>query len=97
MKHLNRQINNNSCAEAEDAKYIMMLCHERSDIVIKTEYGIGNYKFIKFNEFQGSLVLEFQLLEDNKFKDTNSIHSNIGNTCFLSVHQYLYVYSSACA
>ena len=97
MKHLNSQINNNSSRETEEAKYLMMLCQERSDIVIKTEYGIGNYKFVKLNELQGNLVLEFQLLKDNKFKDISSIHNNIGNTCFLSIHQYLYVYSSACA
>ena len=70
---------------------------ENPDVIIKTEFGIGKYKFIKFNELQGNLVLEFQLLEDNHFKDTNSINTNIGNTCFLSIHQYLYVYSSACA
>ena len=97
MKHLNNQTSNNSCGEAEDAKYLMMLCQERPDVIIKTEFGIGKYKFVKFNELQGNLVLEFQLLEDNHFKDTNSINTNIGNTCFLSVPQYLYVYSSAFA
>ena len=97
MKHLNNQIDNNICKETEDAKYLMMLCQEKPDVLIKTEFGIGKYKFVKFNELQGNLVLEFQLLEDNHFKDTKSINTNIGNTCFLSVPQYLYVYSSACA
>ena len=97
MKHLNNRINNNSSNEAEDTKYLMMLCQERPDVIIKTEFGIGKYKFVKFNELQGNLVLEFQLLEDNHFKDTKSINTNIGTTCFLSIHQYLYVYSSACA
>ena len=90
-------IKNDITSYTDDAKYIMMLCKEKPDIVIKTDFGIGKYKFIKFNELQGHLVLEFELLEDNHFKDTKSINSNIGNTCFLSISQYLYVYSSAFA
>ena len=90
-------IKNGNTSYTDDAKYIMMLCKEKPDIVIKTDFGIGKYKFIKFNELQGHLVLEFELLEDNHFKDTKSINSNIGNTCFLSISQYLYVYSSAFA
>ena len=92
-----RNIKNENISYTDDAKYIMMLCKEKPDIIIKTDFGTGKYKFIKFNELQGHLVLEFSLLEDNHFKDTGSIHSNIGNTCFLSVSQYLYVYSSAFA
>ena len=90
-------IQNENISYTDDAKYIMMLCKEKPDIVIKTDFGVGKYKFIKFNELQGHLVLEFALLDDNHFKDTKSINSNIGNTCFLSISQYLYVYSSAFA
>ena len=93
---MNNRINVNKVrSETEDAKYLMMLCNENPDIIIKTDFGIGKYKFVKFNELQGSLVLEFKLLEDNKFKDTGNINSNIGNTCFLSISQYLYVYNYA--
>ena len=94
MKHINNQIKN-TIIKDDDEQYLMLLCKERPDIIIRTEFGIGKYKFIKFNELQGNLVLEFQLLEDNKFKDTSSINSNIGNTCFLSIPQYLYVYNNA--
>ena len=96
MKTANN-IQNKNISYTDDAKYIMMLCKEKPDIVIKTDFGVGKYKFIKFNELQGHLVLEFELLEDNHFKDTKSINSNIGDTCFLSISQYLYVYSSAFA
>ena len=85
------QINSNS--KVEDIKYITMLCKEKTDLVLKTEFGIGRYKFVKFNELQGHLVLEFQLLEDNRYKDTSSIYKNIGNVCYLTIHQYLSVYS----
>ena len=100
MKHtnsLNSKINAKMSSDAENAKYLMLLCQDKPSIIIKTEYGIGLYKFIKFNELKGDLVLEFNLMEDNHFKDTPSIHKNIGEKCFLSVHQYLYVYSTALA
>ena len=87
----NTNINNNK--SFDDIKYISLLCEEKKDLILKTEYGIGRYKFQKFNELQGSLVLEFQLLEDSRYKDTSNINSNIGNKCFLTVQQYLTVYS----
>ena len=42
-------IKNGNASYTDDAKYIMMLCKEKPDIVIKTDFGIGKYKFIKFN------------------------------------------------
>ena len=87
----NANINNNN--SFDDIKYISLLCQEKKDLILKTEYGIGRYQFKKFNELQGKLVLEFQLLEDNRYKDTSKINNNIGNKCFLTVQQYLTVYS----
>jgi len=97
MKHLNEQPNNNTYTETEDAKYLKMLCQERPDIIIRTEFGLGKYKFVQFTELQGNMVLKFNLINDKHFKDTTSIYTNIGETCFLSISQYLYVYSSATA
>ena len=51
MKNIN--INNNQSNSNEDMKYISMLCKEKTDLVLKTEFGIGRYKFNKFNELQG--------------------------------------------
>ena len=88
-----KDTNINTTHNLEDIKYISMLCKEKKDLILKTEFGIGRYKFTKFNELQGKLVLEFQLLDDNRYKDTSSIYKNIGNTCFLTIQQYLSVYS----
>ena len=77
----------------ENIKYMTLLCQEKSDLILKTEFGIGRYKFTKFNELQGTLVLEFQLLDDNQYKDTTKIYQNIGNICYLTIQQYLWVYS----
>jgi len=100
MKHTNNT--NNSLQQKiindkENAKYLMMLCNDNPNIILKTEYGIGEYKFMKFNELKGNLVLEFNLLDNSKFKDTGQIYKNMGKTCFLSIEQYLYVYGSALA
>ena len=77
MKHINKTnnniSNNTTLSNIEDAKYLMLLCKERSDLVIKTEYGVGHYRFFKFNQIKGNFVMEFQLLDDNSFKDTDSI------------------------
>mgnify|MGYP006130250075 CR=1 FL=1 len=89
MKNTNININSNT----EDRKYISLLCQEQKDLILKTEYGVGRYQFTKFNKLQGNLVLEFQLLDDNRYKDTSSINKNIGNKCFLTIQQYLSVYS----
>ena len=91
MKNIN--INNNQNNSNEDMEYISMLCKEKTDLVLKTEFGIGRYKFTKFNELQGNVVLEFKLLDDNRYKDTASIYKHIGNICYLTIQQYLSVYS----
>ena len=96
MKHtsnLNTQITTNANNNIEDVKYLTLLCNEKSDLVIKTEFGIGHYKFLKFTHINGMFVLEFKLMDDNKYRDTNSIYSHIGKTCFLTTQQYLTVYS----
>ena len=87
----NRIIKNNILNE--ETKYLDILCQEKSDIVIRTEFGTGRYKFVEFKELQGNTMLEFKLLKDNKFNDTKNIYEHIGGCCFLSIEQYLYSYS----
>ena len=77
----------------ENTRYLKLLCNEKSDVILKTEFGIGRYDFVEFREFQGELVLEFKLLDDTKYRDTHNIHKNIGNLCFLTIGQYLYAYT----
>ena len=100
MRHttnINTKENNNLLNDAEDEKFLMLLCKEKPYLIIRTEFGLGKYKFIQFSELQGNLVLKFNLLDDKKYKDTQHIHSNIGEICFLSIPQYLYVYGTATA
>ena len=88
---INQNIENTE--NIENIQCITMLCKEKSDLILKTEFGIGRYKFSKFNELQGKLVLEFQLLDDNRYKDTSAIYKNIGNICYLTIQQFLSVHS----
>ena len=83
----------NSSNNTEKTKYLKILCNEKSDIILKTEFGIGRYKFVDFQELKGSLMLEFKLLKDSKYNDTKNIYNNIGSCCFLSIEQYLCSYS----
>tara|TARA_B110000263_G_C15176810_1_gene449631 strand:+ start:138 stop:401 length:264 start_codon:yes stop_codon:yes gene_type:complete len=77
----------------DKTKYLEMLCKEKSDIVLKTEFGTGRYKFVEFKELRGTLMLEFKLLKDSKYNDTKNINEHIGSCCFLSIEQYLCSYS----
>ena len=74
----------------EETKYIELLCNEKADIILKTEFGTGRYKFVEFKELRGNLMLEFRLLKDSKYHDTKNIYEHIGGCCFLSIEQYLY-------
>ena len=73
MKHTSNLNNKkqNTITHIEEVKYLTMLCNERSDLVIKTQFGIGHYNFLKFTELKGNLVLEFK---------------NQGKTIFISSH-----------
>ena len=96
MKHtsnLNTQITYNLNDHVEDVQYLTLLCNEKSDLVIKTEYGVGHYKFLKFTQLKGDFVLEFNLIDDQKYRDTPTICNHIGKTCYLTAQQYLTVYS----
>ena len=91
--NLNQNLNQNSISHIDEVKYLTLLCNERSDLIIRTEFGIGHYKFFKFTQLKGKLVLEFNLIDDQKYHDTVSIFNHIGITCFLSAQQYITVYS----
>ena len=84
---------NNKNTKIDEREYIEILCNEKSDIVLKTEFGTGRYKFVEFKELQGNVMLEFELLKDSKYHDTKNIYEHIGGSCFLSIEQYLCCYS----
>ena len=83
----NNEINNNA------TKYLKILCNEKPDIVLKTEFGTGRYQFVEFKMLSGDVMLQFKLLKDSKYNDTPNIYNHIGDCCFLTIEQYLFSYS----
>ena len=52
MKNINT-INNT--LNNDETKYIKILCNEKADIILKTEFGTGRYKFVEFRELKGNI------------------------------------------
>ena len=84
---------NKNILNTEDTNCIKQLCCENPDIVLKTEFGTGHYRFVDFKDHNGGLVLEFKLIEDSQYKDTPNIHKHIGEMCLLTVGQFIYVHN----
>lgn len=47
--------------DVNDTKYIKSLCNDNPNIIIRTEFGTGHYKFVDFKDLEGNVVLEFRL------------------------------------
>ena len=43
-------VNKNS--SKEETKYLELLCNEKSDIILKTEFGTGRYKFVNSKNYK---------------------------------------------
>ncbi|MBI65191.1 MAG: hypothetical protein CMG64_02720 [Candidatus Marinimicrobia bacterium] len=80
--------------DVNDTKYIKSLCNDNPNIIIRTEFGTGHYKFVDFKDLEGNVVLEFRLQKDVHYKDTDKINKNIGELCLLTIGQFLCVYSN---
>ena len=77
---------------------INALCEQKPMMVINTQCGTGKYRFKKVGYKDGGLLLEFILIHDSNFKDTDDIYHKIGDYCYLTVDQFLYAlkfYASA--
>ncbi len=73
---------------------INALCKQKPMMVINTQCGTGRYRFKKVGYKDGSLLMEFSLIHDAKFKDTDKIYDKIGDNCYLTVDQFLYAYKN---
>ena len=73
---------------------INALCEQKPMMVINTQCGTGQYRFKKVGYKDGALLLEFILIHDSNFKDTEDIYHKIGDYCYLTVAQFLYAYKN---
>ena len=83
----------NENIKTNKATYLSDLCHQSPFLVINTPCGVAKYKFNKIGyDHKNSLVLEYMIIDDKKYNDTNSIIHKIGRFYYLSATQLLYAF-----
>ena len=78
--------------EIEGTKYMSEICSQSPYLVLRTQCGTGKYIFQNFSYRNEGLILEFKLVRDEKYDDTDNISYNIGEMCYLTASQFLYAY-----
>jgi len=82
--------------EGWDGKYLGIDPNKAAiDVVeesINTKCGTGKYRFNKLGYQNGGLLMEFTLIHDTSFKDTDTIYHRLGDYCYLTLSQFLYAY-----
>jgi len=73
---------------------INALCEQKPMMIINTQCGTGKYRFKKVGYKDGGLLMEFILIHDSDFEDTEKIFHKIGDYCYLTVDQFLYAYKN---
>ena len=84
---------NKNILNSNDEKYINEICNNNPHIVLRTQCGTGKYSFNKLTYRKERLVLEFRLVKDYQYKDTDKISYVIGDKCFLTASQFLFAYN----
>ena len=85
--------NNNVSSSKDDSVFFKKLCNETPYLVINTPCGVGKYKFHKIGyNINNDLVLEYELINDSRYADSNNIIHKIGQFYYLSATQLLYAF-----
>ena len=84
-----KDIHNNVRSES----FLNELCHQSPFLIINTSCGVGKYKFNKIGyDNDNSLVFEYILISDDRYKDTSFIIDKLGKFYYLSATQLLYAF-----
>ena len=70
------------------------VCREHPLLVISTPHGIGKYHFNCIGYKNSQLLIEFTLIVDNNFKDSDNISTELGNKYYLTISQFLLAYKN---
>ena len=74
--------------------FLSEFCSQSPFLVINTGCGIGKYKFNKVGyDNSNELILEYKLIDDDRYEDTHIIKHYIGNCYYLSATQVLYAFN----
>ena len=78
--------------DTNSADYLYMVCREYPLLVISTESGVGKYHFSSIGFKQNRMLIEFNLIMDNDYIDSQFIQEKIGCKYYLTVNQFLNAY-----
>ncbi len=73
--------------------FLSQICNEEPYITLKTQCGTGKYSFQNISYRNDELILEFKLVQDINYIDTENISHNLGSMCFLTTSQFLCAYN----
>ena len=72
--------------------YLYKVCKEHPLLVISTNHGVGKYHFNCIGFKNSELLLEFTLIIDYNFKDSDAISLGLGDKYYLTINQFLLAY-----
>ena len=74
--------------------YLYKVCKEHPLLVISTPHGVGKYHFNCIGYKNSKVLLEFILIIDHTFKDSDIISTELGNKYYLTIDQFLLAYKN---
>ena len=74
--------------------YLYKVCKEHPLLVISTPHGVGKYHFNCIGHKNSQVLLEFILIIDHSFKDSDIISTELGNKYYLTINQFLLAYKN---
>ena len=74
--------------------YLYKVCRDHPLLVISTSHGIGKYHFNCIGYKNSKVLLEFILIIDHNFKDSDIISTELGNKYYLTIDQFLLAYKN---
>ena len=74
--------------------YLYKVCRDHPLLVISTSHGIGKYHFNCIGYKNRQVMLEFNLIIDHDFKDSDIILTKIGDKYYLTIDQLLLAYKN---
>jgi len=72
--------------------YLYKVCKDHPLLVISTAHGVGKYHFNCIGFKNSELLLEFTLIIDHDFKDSDVISLELGDKYYLTINQFLLAY-----
>ena len=74
--------------------YLYKVCRDHPLLVISTSHGLGKYHFNCIGYKNRQIMLEFNLIIDHDFKDSDIISTKIGSKYYLTINQLLLAYKN---